>query len=212
MDVKIDGSPLAFTPDESSTVNDALEAVREAVRQQHRVVFTIQLDGEEVHAVKDEAKLRKPCSQVQTLEITTKDPVVMAVSALKSLEPFLEQLQGAHEKAAELLHMGKGPEFSELLLNCIRGWNLVISGVRDLGSILAGIPAASEFPVDEMRANVQQLNQAVRALKTSYEHQDPSRLADVLEYDLAERLTYWRDTLARLRRLLKPGAPGNGEA
>ena len=62
MDVKIDGSPFAFTPDESSTVNDALEAVREAVRQQHRVVFTIQLDGEEVHAVKDEAKLRELCA------------------------------------------------------------------------------------------------------------------------------------------------------
>ena len=160
--------------------------------------MSVRLDGQ------DGAALDELCATHQKLEITTGDGPKLCLGVLDNLEPFLDQLAHLHETAASLLHQGKMSEFSQALAALLQGWTLVIGGVRNLGAVMGGLPGTENLPLDDMRARTADLNQAVLGLKTTFERQDPSRLADVLEYDLAERLPYWKGVLATLRGALKP--------
>jgi hypothetical protein len=199
MQVYVDGALFPTNLRETDPVQAAVDAVRIGALARRRAITSIRLDDRAIPVQEEKELFASPTSAHQKLEVTTEDPVTLALGVLSHLEPFLAQLEQAHEHAAACLHQGRTQEFQKLLLGCVQGWELLLTGVRNLGQLLAGMPAAPAIPVEEMRANVAILGRAVAGLKSSYQTMDPSRLADVLEYDLAERLPYWKQALASLR-------------
>lgn len=203
MEVLVDGVLFPVNLREGDPVQVAVDAIRLQMLARRRAITSIALDGTIVLAQEEKPFFQAPAASRRKLEVTTEDPARLALNVIRQLEPFLDQLQTAHEHAAEYLHRGKMKEFQELLVGCVQGWDLLIGGVRNLGPLLATMPSAPKLPVEEMKANVAILTRAVAGLKTSIQTQDPSRLADVMEYDLAERLPFWKKTLADLRAVLE---------
>lgn len=204
MEVLVDGAAFPVTLRPEDPVQAAVDAVRIAMLARRRAITSIVLDGTVVPAQEEKPFFEVPAASRKKLEIATEDPARLAINVVRQLQPFLDQLQTAHTHAAECLHRGKMKEFQELLMGCVQGWDLLIGGVRNLGPLLSTVPSAPKLPVEEMKANVAILARAVAGLKSSIQTQDPSRLADVMEYDLAERLAFWKKTLADLRSALEP--------
>jgi hypothetical protein len=203
MDVLVDGAAFPVALQEGDAVQVAVDAVRINTALRKRVITAIHLDGKAVPTQQEQAAFARPAAQHARLEFKTDTPAALALGVIRPLEEFLDQLQRAHGLAAEQLHQGHPREFKELLIGCVQGWELLISGTRNLGLLLGNVPAAAGVPLEEMSRNVKMLAAAVSGLRVALEHQDPSRLGDVMEYDLAERIPYWKGLLAGLRRALE---------
>lgn len=199
MQVFIDGDPFPIDLKSEPSVQSVVDALRIHTLTRRRVITSISLDAVAVLVQEEKAIFGTPAAAHEKLEIATADPKALALSVIAPLLPFLDQLEGAHELAAETLHAGKMREFAELMLQCVQGWELLISGVRNLGALLGTVEAAQP---DDLGRNVAQLATAVSTLKTAFQNQDPSRLGDVMEYDLAERIPYWRGLLKKMRDAL----------
>lgn len=203
MQVFVDDTPFPVELKPGTTVQDVVDSLRIHTLARRRVVTSISLDAVAVPVQQEQAVFGTPAASHERLDVATADPKALGLSVIVPLLAFLDQLQGAHELAAETLHAGRMKEFAALMLQCVQGWELVVSGVRNLGSLLGGIPAVAAVQPADLGENVAQLSTAVTMLKTAFQNQDPSRLGDVLEYDLADRIPYWRDLLEKLRAALE---------
>lgn len=202
MQVFIDGEPFPIDLKPGTTVQGVVDSLRIHTLARRRVITSISLDAVAVPVQKEAPIFAAAADTHARLDLATADPKELGRSVIDPLLPFLDQLQSAHELAAETLHAGKMKEFSEMMLQCVQGWELLISGVRNLGALLGGVPAVAAAQPADLAEQVAQLATAVSGLKTAYENQDPSRLGDALEYDLAERIPYWRDLLSTMRDAL----------
>lgn len=210
MEVSIDGKPFPVTLPPGATVRQALDGVREELVRSRRLAVKFVLDGVLVEQPSDDKRLDEPADGHARLEISTEDPETICTQVVRGLIPFVESLKELHRRSAEVLHQGHLQEAMEGVKACVQGWEVLVRGMRHVGSVLELSPIKSMYDGTEVKRNVAELEKALREFKKAFDAQDLVRVADLVEYDLASRLPAWEQTLTTMLHRLEGG--GNGGA
>lgn len=212
MEIHIDGAraDVAITP--GATIGQAVDGVRTELATRRRFAVRLILDGTEIVLPADEKRFAESADGHQKLEITTEAPEAICIQVVRSLVPFIGSLKILHRQTAEVMHQGHLKEAMEGVGACVQGWEILVRGMRHVGTVLELCPVQPLFDGAEVKRHVSDLEKALREFKKALDAQDLTRVADLIEYDLAERLPAWEQLLTTMLHRLEGGGNGGQSA
>ncbi len=175
-----------------------LDAARQQLDAQDRVIVEVQIDGETLTGDDIAARAHVPIVAVD-IALHTAAPAQIAGDALTHIQSLLDEARQLQADAADDLQADHSQPAFEKLAALIDRWLQVQQGVADVaqftGLELANLDAAGT-PMPEVSAEL--LNQ-LHALKEAIESSDGVTLADALAYEWPAQVDRWDAVVAAIR-------------
>ena len=175
-----------------------LERAGAALFREGRLVTGVALDGAVVTGQDREAWAAR--TDVAELRLATQTPRELLAGSLRVSREWLPPLRAELSGCAGRFRMGEDAGAIESLLRVVEGLRLLFSGAGQIqrlaaglgGTVALGLPAGL---LDDFHAQVPRL---LDEIIQAQERRDWILLADLLEYDVVERLAQWEETVDTL--------------
>jgi hypothetical protein len=175
-----------------------LERAGAALFREGRLVTGVALDGADVTGQDREAWAAR--TDVAELRLATQTPRELLAGSLRVSREWLPPLRAELSGCAGRFRMGEDAGAIESLLRVVEGLRLLFSGAGQIqrlaaglgGTVALGLPAGL---LDDFHAQVPRL---LDEIIQAQERRDWILLADLLEYDVVERLAQWEETVDTL--------------
>jgi len=176
----------------------SLERAGAALFREGRLVTGVALDGADVTGQDREAWAAR--TDVAELRLATQTPRELLAGSLRVSREWLPPLRAELSGCAGRFRMGEDAGAIESLLRVVEGLRLLFSGAGQIqrlaaglgGTVALGLPAGL---LDDFHAQVPRL---LDEIIQAQERRDWILLADLLEYDVVERLAQWEETVDTL--------------
>jgi hypothetical protein len=208
MRLYLDETPLDVTPAADASLNDVLALVNQRLTGQRRVVIALGCEGREVPAGELQQVLERPAAQFNRVDIRTEPQSVVAGLLLDQAYGIFGETEEHLETINGLLAEGQTARGMELLAGDFRLWQqaheAVIQAVR-LG----------EVPIDDVHVGeltstsiIQLLRDKLVQIKESLEARDFVMLGDILQYEIGETITKWKQLIEEIGGRITPADAG----
>lgn len=175
MQVLLDGNVVNSVEWSIRTVGDLIRRLSDLPGFRNRVVQAISVDGLELYDWTENSSIELP--QDATIHVRTQSVAELIISTLQSAMEYLPRLDSGGVRAATLIHEGREREAFELVAQLVEGLEWYAQLLGNLSQLL---------PQEEQRASelLTALGNVLEELARSWEAQDHTLLADLLEYEL----------------------------
>jgi HPt (histidine-containing phosphotransfer) domain-containing protein len=165
----------------------------------------LEVDGENLTGV-DRSELDRR-QDVARLTVEAHRPAVLIGRTLDISREWLPPLKRELTACAERFRSGEDSVAIESLLQVIEGLRLLLTGAAQI--VRLAELRLPDLPLDGLQGFQQQMSEHLDELIEAQEGQDWILLADLLEYDVRERLDRWQEAVRELDLAL---AGGDGTA
>lgn len=202
MDLILNGEPR--TIDASGCLNLAeliAETERQAARGEPSVVVSVEIDGEPLGPDLLDAPETVGFGPQSRVELVLRPSREVALGVLAQGADYCVRIVAAIADAAELARAGRTEPASRLLADILDSLS-VLTGITC--SIAAVLPEEARA-LAELQSEIQPwLEQMLEAQSV----EDPIRLADLLEYEIAPRIESWGEAMRNASRAQAPVGAG----
>jgi len=192
MDAKLQAPP--------STWRELLIDVEASCLQPNQVISSVQFDGAEVEAFRDEDILMRPLGTVGEIRIAAVDMRELSLDALRDSHKHIESLAVAIVDAAELYRNLDSAAANENLPRILEGIKLYMAILRGFELSLTTTPAITPSIVER---TIEQMKPVLEALITAQQDRDWQLLADILEYELISELSAFEPVVEQFKLQLE---------
>jgi hypothetical protein len=201
MRILIDGKPLDPHELRGDNLEEILGEIQE-LREKETVVSDVLVNGRPYSEDVPHAALEVSRKEIETLELTTCSVEEIALHFLKHSVAIIDALLAGLPKIVEMFRLGDESEANEHYLRLLESLQLLFEMVGRVGQALS-------LDFDRPLGSGTSLKRAVEKIATIMsdllriqEDSDWIYLADVLEYELKEVLSEFRDLLPLVRNVL----------
>jgi hypothetical protein len=200
MEVVVDGKTGLMTPDDGTTFQAVLEALRRNISSRRRVIVSFTLDGEKIDPDKLGEKADQPPGKFGLLEVKTADPFQFSVSTLSGLLTHLKNMEKAQEEALEFAGKGEYAKTLEKAESLFYSWDILLRAVRDVGTLSTADLKTLDAGGATVDARIRELQDALLRYAAAMEFKDVARIAELIQTEFRLRLHDWRTVIESLGR------------
>jgi hypothetical protein len=200
MEVVVDGKTGLMTPDDGTTFQAVLEALRRNISSRRRVIVSFTLDGEKIDPDKLGEKADQPPGKFGLLEVKTADPFQFSVSTLSGLLTHLKNMEKAQDEALEFAGKGEYAKTLEKAESLFYSWDILLRAVRDVGTLSTADLKTLDAGGATVDARIRELQDALLRYAAAMEFKDVARIAELIQTEFRLRLHDWRTVIESLGR------------
>ncbi len=194
MDFRINGQDqqeLLAGLGEQPMLHELVAGAARLIEERGEVVTRIAIDGQDLTggAWADQSERR----DVAQLEITSMRPIDLVRDTIATSREWVDPVRQEVMACAGRFRTGEETRAVEQLVRVVDGLRLLLTGVIQMSTLAAN--TLPELPLEDASAWRDSMTSLLDELIESQQNQDWVMLADLLEYELCERLDQWR-TLA----------------
>lgn len=187
------GEPMELEAEPSHTVLDLLLSGQDQMWGEERVVDTLIIDGESIPEIEEELLQNIPVDG-KKVEITlVQAPQRTLAETLAEAAEYLTRLEKGFGEVAGRIRLEGDPEAYKLLGEGTSGLSSMVE-MFDALSNQEGVPEALQ---KEFKEFLTSLNEKSQELNDAQESQDPTLIADIIEYEMVEAVVEMGDLLKR---------------
>jgi hypothetical protein len=200
MEVVVDGKTGLMTPDDGTTFQAVLEALRRNISSRRRVIVSFTLDGEKIDPDKLGEKADQPPGKFGLLEVKTADPFQFSVSTLSGLLTHLKNMEKAQDEALEFAGKGEYAKTLEKAESLFYSWDILLRAVRDVGTLSTADLKTLDAGGATVDARIRELQDALLRYAAAMEFKDVALIAELIQTEFRLRLHDWRTVIESLGR------------
>ena len=191
---------LLNTLGEQPMLHEAVASAARAIESRGEVVTRIAIDGEDLTggAWNEQAERR----DVELLEITAMRPADLVRDTITTSKAWVDPVRQEVMACADRFRKGEDERAVEQLVRVVDGLRLLLTGVIQMSNLATN--TVKELPLEDTSAWRDSMTALLDELIESQQNQDWVLLADLLEYELCERLDQWSaiadDLLVKLQQ------------
>lgn len=200
MEVVVDGSQGFMAPETGSTFRDLFESLERSTRSRRRAVVALVLDGETLSSDRRQEIAELSPGGFGLLEVRTMDPFTFSVNTLSGLQGHLRNLERSHEDAMAFVGTSEYSKALEKLDGCGTGWDILLRGIHDVGS-LSGLDFAKlEAGGQPAESRFRSMRDSIRRFSAAVDFKDLLRATELAQNELRALLPVWRGILEAVSR------------
>lgn len=200
MEVVVDGKHGLMTPDDGTTFQAYLEALRRNISSRRRVIVSFVLDGEKIDPDNLGARGQQPPGNFGLLEVKTADPFQFSVGTLTGLLGHLKNMEKTQEEILQFAGSGEYAKTLEKAEACFYGWDILMRAVRDVGTLSTADLKVLDAGGATVDARIRELQEALLRYTAALEFKDVARIAELIQTEFRGRLQDWRTVIEALGR------------
>lgn len=179
MRIFLDGKVVESDGWSIRTVGQLMRNLDNLPQLSNRLIESVVVDGIELQDWEANSAVKLP--EDAHIHVKTQTVVELLASAVKSAKEYLPRLDDGAVRAASLLQEGRTPEAFRLVGQLVEGLQWYTEFVGSLAALM---------PQEEPRASerLTELGNVMAELLQSWEGQDHTLLADLLEYELSPQM------------------------
>lgn len=203
MKIVIDGHMDLVMPEEDESLGELLVELKKwMIKENKRVIVRVRLEGKIISEKNEKVVLLRKATEFGILELFTVNLLQWAIDSLKEIEDKLPRIALGMEKVSFLIQKGNYQNAFSLLDKLIEVWDRINEALRYVERLFA-LDYSQIFPKrkgisGEMEKVKDLLGEANRAM----EQNDLLGLADILEYELAPRISEERMAVDKITKLI----------
>jgi hypothetical protein len=200
MEVVVDGKTGLVTPDDGTTFQAYLEALRRNISSRRRVIVSFTLDGERIDPDNLGARAQQPPGSFGLLEIKTADPFQFSVGTLTGLLTHLKNMEKSQEEALKFAASGEYAKTLEKADACFYGWDVLLRAVKDVGTLSTADLKSLDAGGVSVDQRIRELQDSLMRYSAAMEFKDVARIAELIQTEFRLRLHDWRTVIEALGR------------
>ena len=200
MEVVVDGKHGLMTPDDGTTFQAYLEALRRNLSSRRRVIVSVVLDGEKIDPDNLGARGQQPPGNFGLLEVKTADPFQFSVGTLTGLLAHLKNMEKTQEEILKFASSGEYAKTLEKADACFHGWDILMRAVRDVGTLSTADLKNLDAGGATVDVRIRELQEALLRYTAAMEFKDVARIAELIQTEFRGRLQDWRTVIEALGR------------
>ena len=200
MEVVVDGKHGLMTPDDGTTFQAYLEALRRNISSRRRVIVSFVLDGEKIDPDNLGARGQQPPGNFGLLEVKTADPFQFSVGTLTGLLAHLKNMEKTQEEILQFAGSGEYAKTLEKAEACFYGWDILMRAVRDVGTLSTADLKNLDAGGATVDVRIRELQEALLRYTAAMEFKDVARIAELIQTEFRLRLHDWRTVIEALGR------------
>ncbi len=200
MEVVVDGKTGLMTPDDGTTFQACLEALRRNISSRRRVIVAFILDGEKIDPDNLGARAQQRPGDFGLLEVKTADPFQFSVGTLTGLLTHLKNMEKTQEEILKFASAGEYAKTLEKADTCFHGWDILMRAVRDVGTLSTADLKTLQADGATVDARIRELQDGLLRYSAAMEFKDVARIAELIQTEFRLRLHDWRTVVEALGR------------
>jgi hypothetical protein len=200
MDITVNGAPHNMKVEPTNTLGQVYQELVQSLAQSGKVVSSVQVNGESLPGGRIWDLASSPISDIHTLELAIQEVDDMVRDTLASTDEHLENLVTEIEKTANMFRIGDELEAHQRLGTCISGLQWFLRALNTFQSFLHLDFTQMTLAQTTAEEAVQEFVPVVDDLLDAQSEGDVILMADLLEYELAPKLTQWKGFLPELEQ------------
>jgi hypothetical protein len=185
----VDGKACDPPPDAGSSLGELIVALRDRAADDGRVITTISLNGDELIPDGEAEALARPAADFESVELTTAAAAEWGRHGLGEAASASGRLADEFQEIADALRGGRREESVDRFQGAVAAYGRLIQALVNAAA-LAGVPVPDGF-----QGLVQEVTGAMKEVPAALAADDAVAAADVIEYELADRLEKLRDVV-----------------
>ncbi len=204
MQLYLDDSPFEVSPGADASLNDLVGQVNQHLTGRRRVVIALGCDGREVPAGELEQVLERPAAQFDRVDIRSEPQSVVAALLLEQAFGLFGETEEHLPGINELLAEGQTARGMEILAGDFRLWQQAHEAV--IQAVRLGEVPIDDVTVGELTSTsiIQQLRDKLVQIKESLEARDFVMLGDILQYEIGETISRWKQLIEEIGGRITP--------
>lgn len=200
LDVKIDDTVETFIPAGENCFGQVFEKLSQRVSGAGKVIIEVKMNGQPLTGGRQADYYKYPIEEIESIELQTADPQVLAGDALNSTEEHLKMLLRNTLRASELFRLGDILEANESYAKLIEGIRWLLKGISALTGMMKLDPNAVSYEGQTLRHFQDELFIPIfDNMYNAQQSEDWIALADILEYELNPAFGQWENLIGSLR-------------
>ena len=195
MSVTVDHESLAAESLGLTTVGHVLTHLQ----RDNRLVISLLIDGEKPDLGRL-GQIRAAPLNGHTLFIETAEPQAIALEVLGEVDAQLEDGDRLKDEAVDLLQQNNPAAAMERLSGCFTIWNAARESIQKTTQLLRINVEQIEVAGRSLGDLLMDFTDQLKQIKSSLEGRDFVSLADILQYEMTQTTTHWREAVAYVRR------------
>ena len=202
MNITVDGSKQDIGVEQDQILGHVYQQLVDSLAQSGKVITSVEVNGEHLSGGRIWNFASSPISEIQELELLTRDLVDMVHETMGYSDSHLELLCQETEKTATMFRLGEELDAQERLGMCISGLQWFLKALGALRGMMKLDFHSLPLKDTTVEAGLEEFVPIVEDLLEAQSDGDVILLADILEYEMIPRLTMWRSALPELEENL----------
>ncbi len=202
MNITVDGNKHEMGVEKDQTLGHVYQKLVDSLTQSRKVITSVEVNGEHLSGGRIWNFASSPISEIQDLDLLTRDLADMVRDTMGYSDRHLELLCHETEKTATMFRLGEELEAQERLGICISGLQWFLKALSALRGMMKLDFNSLPLKDTTVEAGLEEFVPVVENLLEAQSDGDVILLADLLEYEMIPRLTLWRSALPELEENL----------
>ena len=198
MNITIDGAKQQMPSGQNGTLGEVYTRLVSSLAKSGKVVATVEINGEAIPAGRIWDLSSQPITEVQALDLATRDAEDMVKEMMDSTGQHLELLMSETEKTATMFRVGDELNAQERFARCVSGFQWFLKALDALKGFLELDYAGMPMGRTTVERNIEDFVPLVDGILAAQAEGDVILLADLMEYELVPKLREWRKFLPEL--------------
>jgi hypothetical protein len=199
MNITVDGVPREVPVEPNVTLGQVYRELVDSLINTGKVVATIEVNGKAIRGGQIWDLSEQPISEVQTLDLATREAEAMVKEMLVSTDQHLELLITETEKSATMFRVGDELGAQDRFGKCVSGLQWFLKSLDVLRSFLELDYSRLEIDGASVEENLQRFLPLMDEILGAQSEGDVILIADLMEYELVAQLKKWRQSLPELQ-------------
>jgi hypothetical protein len=201
--ISIDGRTDLVSADSGHSLRDIIKQLAGFLGSSNRAILTARADGRPIFKAENRELLNKNVENFSLLEVETVDIRSQAVNALHEVRNHLPGLTRALIEVTKNIQSGEILKGYKSLATCADVLNLIVHVLDEVRALL-GIDL-TRLRVDgaSVSEQLEQVREVLRDAKKALDTNDIVTVADLMEYELAPRVSKWDNILDTLLKTIE---------
>jgi hypothetical protein len=195
MSVTVDHEDLATDSLGLTTIGHVLSHLQ----RDNRLVINLLIDGQKPD-LGQMGQIRSAPLNGHILFIETAEPQELALEVLSEVDVQLEDGDRLKDEAVDLLQQNNPAAAMERLSGCFTIWNAARESIQKTTQLLRIDVERMEIAGRSLADLLLDFTDQLKQIKLSLEGRDFVSLCDILQYEMTQTTTHWRDAVAYVRR------------
>ncbi len=198
MTISINGRTDLVSAETGYSLREILTRISDFLRKNNRAVIAASVDGRPVSHSENADLLDKKVDEFSLLEVDTIDIRSQAASALQEVRAHLPRLSKALVDVTRNIQSGEVLKGYKSLAACADVLNLIVHVIDEVRALLGIDLTTIEVDGATVSERLQQVRDVLAEAKAALDTNDIVMVADLMEYELAPRISGWDAILDKL--------------
>ncbi|KPL06610.1 hypothetical protein AMJ86_07905 [bacterium SM23_57] len=198
MNITVNGAPYEMTMEQNATLGQVYKQLVNSLTESGMVVAGIEINGEAMPGGRIWDLSSQSITEIQTLDLMTRQTVEMVHEAFESADQHLQMLISETEKTATMFRVGEELGAQDRFSKCVSGLQWFLKALDALRGMMELDYTNMAVGGNSVEATIQEFVPMMDDILEAQAENDAILIADLLEYELVPKINRWRELLPEL--------------